>query len=47
MKVLYQPLADLNIGCFGVGISDVRASDVVSSVYDQAKEWRSWLDNNS
>ena len=46
MKVLYQPLADLNIECFGVGISDVRASDVVSSVYDQAKEWRSWPDDD-
>ena len=29
MRVLYQPLADLNIGCFEVGISDVSASDVI------------------
>ena len=27
--VLYQSLADLNIGCLEVGTSDVRASDVV------------------
>ena len=27
--VLYQPLADLNIGCLEIGTSDVRASDVV------------------
>ena len=38
MRVFHQPLTDLNIGCFEVGISDVRASDVVPSVYDQAKE---------
>ena len=27
MRVLYQPLADLSIGCFKVGTFDVRASD--------------------
>ena len=27
MRVLHQPLVDLIIGCFEVGISDVRASD--------------------
>ena len=46
MRMLHQPLADLNIGCFKVGISDVRASDVVLLVYDQAKEWRSWPDDD-
>ena len=40
MRVLYQPLTDLNLGCLEVGISDVRASDVVPSVDDQAKGWR-------
>ena len=29
MRVLHQPLADLNIGYFEVGTSSVRASDVV------------------
>ena len=43
--VLYQPLADLNIGCLEVGTSDVRASDAVPLVDDQAKEWRPWPDN--
>ena len=38
MRVLHQPLADLSIGCLEVGISNVRASDVVPSVDDQAKE---------
>ena len=45
MRVLHQPLADLSIGCLEVGISDVRASDVVPSVDDQAKGWRPWLDD--
>ena len=40
MRVLHQPLVDLTIGCFEVGTSDVRASDVVPLVDDQAKEWR-------
>ena len=40
MRVLHQPLADLSIGCLEVGISDVRASDIVCLVDDQAKEWR-------
>ena len=26
IRVLYQPLVDLSIGCFKVGTSDVRAS---------------------
>ena len=46
MRVLYQLLADLSIGCLEVGTSDVRASNVVPSVYDQAKEWRSWPDDD-
>ena len=46
MRMLHQPLADLSIGCLKVGISDVRASDVVPSVYDQAKEWRPCLDDD-
>ena len=46
MRVLHQPLADFSIGCLEVGTSDVRASDVVPSVYDQAKEWRSWPDDD-
>ena len=29
MRVLHQPLADLSIGCLKVGISDVRASDII------------------
>ena len=45
MRVLYQPLADLSIGCFEVGTSSVRASDVVHLMDDQAKEWRPWLDD--
>ena len=45
MRVLHQPLADLSLGCLEVGISDVRASDVVPSVDDQAKGWRPWLDD--
>ena len=44
--MLYQPLADLSIGCLKVGISDVRASDVVPSIDDQAKEWRPWPDDD-
>ena len=27
MRVLHQPLADLSIGCFKVGTSNVRTSD--------------------
>ena len=45
MRVLHQPLADLSIGCFKVGTSDVRASDVVPLIDDQAKGWRPWLDD--
>ena len=29
MRVLYQLLADWSIGCFEVGTSDVKASDIV------------------
>ena len=43
--MLYQPLTDLSIGYLKVGISDVRASDVVPSIDDQAKEWRPWPDD--
>ena len=42
MRVLHQPLADLSIGCFEVGTSSVRASDVVPLLDDQAKGWRPW-----
>ena len=37
MRVLYV-LAYLSIGCFKVGTSDVRASDVVPLIDDQAKD---------
>ena len=40
MRVLHQLLADLSIGCFQVGTSDVIASDVVPLIDDQAKRWR-------
>ena len=40
IRMLHQPLADLSIGCFEVGTSDVRASDVVPLIDDQAKRWR-------
>ena len=46
MRVLHQPLADLSIGYFEVGTSDVRASDVVRLVDNQAKGWRPWLDDD-
>ena len=45
MRVLYQPLADLSIGCFEVGTSNVRASNVVPLIDDQAKGWGPWLDD--
>ena len=44
MMVLYV-LAYLSIGCFKVGTSDVRASDVVPLIDDQAKGWRPWPDD--
>ena len=44
--MLHQPLADLSIGCPKVGISDVRASDVVPLLDDQAKGWRPCLDDD-
>ena len=44
MMVLYV-LAYVSIGCFKVGTSDVRASDVVPLIDNQAKVWRSWLDD--
>ena len=34
MRMLHQPFADLSIGCLKVGISDVRASDVVPLLDD-------------
>ena len=45
IRVLYQPLTDLGIGCFKDGISDVRISDVVPLIDDQAKGWRPWPDD--
>ena len=45
MRVLHQPHADLSIGCFEVGTSDVIASDVVPLIDDQAKGWRPWPDD--
>ena len=36
----------MSLGHFEVGTSDVRAPDVVPSMYDQAKEWRSWPDDD-
>ena len=41
MRVLHQPLADLSIGCFKVGTSNV----VVSLIDDQAKRRRPWPDD--
>ena len=35
MRVLYQPLIDLSIGCFEVGISSARASDTILLIDDQ------------
>ena len=46
MRILHQPLADLSIGYFKVGTSDVRASDVVPLIDDLAKGWRPWLNDN-
>ena len=40
MRVLYQPLVDLNIGCFEVSTHGARTSDVVPLIDDQAKGWR-------
>ena len=40
MRVLYQPLIDLSIGCFEVG-----TSDVVSLIDDQANGWTPWPDD--
>ena len=34
MRVLHQPLTDLSIGCFKVGTSSIRASDVVPLLDD-------------
>ena len=45
-RVFHQPFAYLSIGCLEVGISDVRASDIVRLVDDQAKGWRPWLDDD-
>ena len=38
MRVLHQPLADLNIGYFEVSTSSVRASDIVRLVDDHTKK---------
>ena len=35
MRVLYQPLADLSIGCFEVGVSGARAFDTLPLIDDQ------------
>ena len=40
MRMLHQPIADLSIGCFEVG-----TSDVVPLIDDQAKGWRPWPDD--
>ena len=45
MRLLYQPLADLSIGCFKIDTPDVRAYDVVPLIDDQAKGWRPWPDD--
>ena len=45
MRMLYQPLAYLSIGCFEVGTSDVIDSDIVPLIDDQAKGWRPWPDD--
>ena len=45
MRVLYQLLVDLSIGCFEVGTSNARAYDVVPLIDDQAKGWRPWHDD--
>ena len=45
MRVLHKPLADLSIGCFKISTSDVRASDTVPLIDDQAKGWRPWPDD--
>ena len=45
-SVFHQPFADLSIECLEVGISDVRASDIVRLVDNQAKGWRPWLDDD-
>ena len=45
-RVFHQPFADLSIGCLEVAISDVRASDIVRLVDNQAKGWRPWPDDD-
>ena len=45
MRVLHQPLADLSIGCLEIGPFDIRASDIVPLIDDQAKGWRLWPDD--
>ena len=45
-RVFHQPFTNLSIGCLEVGISDVRASDIVRLVDNQAKGWRPWLDDD-
>ena len=34
-RVLYQPLADLSLGCFEVDVSGARASDIIPLIDDQ------------
>ena len=45
MRVLHQPLADLSIGCLEISPFDIRASDIVPLIDDQAKGWRLWPDD--
>ena len=40
MRVLYQLLAYLSIGCFEVGTHGARTSDVVPLIDDEAKGWK-------
>ena len=45
MRMLHQPFADLSIGCLKIGPFDIRASDIVPLIDDQAKGWRLWPDD--
>ena len=42
MTVFYQPLADLSIGCFEVGTSDVTASDTILQITNQLIKSMAW-----
>ena len=35
MRMLYQPLVDLSIGCFEVGVSGTRAFNTIPLIDDQ------------